>query len=153
MENYLKVVEAICTMTVESPESKFKDLPRKRLEWIFGFGFLNEVETSERHVFGLEGTFHNLKTEVYRLQSMVTYDPENQRSLLHQLWREQGKISMFPLNCLEILVKIITSNEYVMDYFAGIPSPTYLWARYTDWIRPQCNTMIALKTGAADMKE
>jgi hypothetical protein len=82
MENYLKVVEAMCSNSFESPDSEHKYLPRKRLEWIFGFGILNEVETSERHVFGLEGTFHNLKTEVYRLQSMVNYDQNSQRSLL-----------------------------------------------------------------------
>jgi hypothetical protein len=60
---------------------------------------------------------------------------------------------MFPLTCLETLINIICSNEYIMEYFAGLPGVTYLWARYTDWIRPQCNQMIASQSATDDLKE
>ena len=65
---------------------------------------------------------------------MLTYDPDNNNSLLHLLWRYQGRMENYTLNCLECLADIITRCETVMDFFSKLPGVTYMYARYTDWI-------------------
>jgi hypothetical protein len=54
IKNYLVVLEPFVTQTAEK-----NDLPRKRIEWLFGFGFLDEVDSTEgKTVLGLELTFN-----------------------------------------------------------------------------------------------
>lgn len=55
-------------------------------------------------------TFHNLKEEVIMLKSMLTYDPENDNSLLHLLWRYQGRMDTYAINCLEDLTSIMCAD-------------------------------------------
>lgn len=71
---------------------KIKDddlLQRKRLEWVFGFGFLvfEPVPESNKVTVGMEINSYAVKKEVMMMKSMLTYDPDNNNSLLHLLWR------------------------------------------------------------------
>jgi hypothetical protein len=83
LKNYCAVIEQIIDLACEDSDSEFGDLPRKRLEWLFGFGFMRSTEEAGNVIFGLESTVHNLKTEVYQMKSMVTYDSRNIACLLH----------------------------------------------------------------------
>lgn len=69
-------------------------LQRKRLEWVFGFGFLvfETVPYTTNVAVGMEIDNYAVKKEVVMLKSMLTYDPENNNSLLHLLWRYQGRM-------------------------------------------------------------
>ena len=41
---------------------------------------------------GLELTYHNIKEEVFKMKSMLTYDSDNDNSLMNLLWRYQGSM-------------------------------------------------------------
>ena len=76
------------------------------------------------------------------MKSMVTYDPENESSLLHLLWRYQGRMDTYTVNCLEDLVQIISHDDDIKQYFAELPGMTYQYARYSDWIKPYLETQL-----------
>jgi len=132
VQQYLEVVKEIVVLK----EGAGSPLPRLRLDWIFGHGFLNYVSSGDDLRFGLIMLGHNIKDEVYQLKSMLTYDPDNDNSLLHLLWRYQGRMNTYAVNCLVHLTAIITSDESIMAYFATLPGVNYTYARYTDWIQP-----------------
>lgn len=65
-----------------------QSLLHRRFEWIFGFPYLNTgLQEGSTHQVGLDSLHHNIKGEVYTYKSMLTYDPDNNNSLLHLLWR------------------------------------------------------------------
>lgn len=86
-------------------------MQRKRFEWIFGFGFLRTLSSNLITKVGLELSFHNIKEEIYMMRSMLTYDPENESSLLHLLWRYQGRMDTYTVNCLEDLAVIVAGDD------------------------------------------
>lgn len=59
------------------------------------------------------------------MKSMLTYDPENDNSLLHLLWRYQGRMDTYTVNCLEDLAIIIGGDNDVKQFFAELPGMTY----------------------------
>jgi hypothetical protein len=85
---------------------------------------------------GLETAYHNLKEEIHMMKSMLTYDPENDNSLLHLLWRYQGRMDQYTVNCLDDLTKVMQQDSGLREYLAEQSGPTYQYARFTDWIRP-----------------
>ena len=91
---------------------------------------------------GLDSLYHNIRAEVYTYKSMLTYDPDNNNSLLHLLWRYQGKMENYVMNCLGHLGEIITSDEAIMEFFSELPGVTYQYARYTDWIMPYLSSTL-----------
>ena len=106
--------------------------------------------------FGLESFYHSLRGEVYSYRSMLTYDPKNNDSLLHLLWRYQGKMENYMMTCLGHLGDIISSDESVMEFFSELPGVTYQYARYTDWIIPYLNSTLNKATsgyGATTSKD
>ena len=132
---YLDVVKELVQTKDFDPKTG-ESLQKKRLEWIFGFAFLNHIQPSERIRVGLDSLLHNIRGEVYTYKSMLTYDPDNNNSLLHLLWRYQGKMDNYTMSCLGHLSEIITSDESIMEFFSELPGVTYQYARYTDWIKP-----------------
>lgn len=111
-------------------------LQKKRLEWIFGFPFLSFIESEEKVKFGLDSLAHNIKQDVYMFKSMLTYDPENDNSLLHLLWRYHGRMDVYTINCLEHLGNFLVADDSICEFFSNLPGLSYQYARYTDWIRP-----------------
>jgi hypothetical protein len=67
---------------------------------------------------------------------MLTHEPDNYNSLLHLLWRYQGRMEQTTNMCLEKLITIMVTSPSIMDFFSRLPGPTYQYARYTDWIQP-----------------
>ena len=74
---------------------------------------------------------------------MLTYDPANNESLLHILWRYQGRMDNITLLCLEYLLDIIEADNFVAEFFSQLPGCTYQYARYTDWIKPYLQNQLA----------
>ena len=73
---------------VQSQLANADGLRQRRLEWIFGFPFLNPgLQQGEVHKIGLDSLHHDIKGEVFTFKSMLTYDTESTNSLLHLLWR------------------------------------------------------------------
>ena len=66
----------------------------------------------------------------------MSYSPDDDGSLLHLMWRYQGKMDNYTMTCLEHLAKMLASDEEIMEYFSNLPGATYQYARYTDWIKP-----------------
>ena len=125
ISQYLRVVQSQLTMEDVDPKNG-ESLLQRRLEWVFGFPYLNlGLQQGEKHQIGLESLNHDIKGEVYTYKSMLTYDPDNNNSLLHLLWRYQGRMENYTMNCLECLADIITNSETVMDYFSRLPGVTY----------------------------
>ena len=98
------------------------------------------MQSEQKVRVGLENTFHNIKEEIFMVKSMLTYDPENESSLLHLLWRYQGRMDTYTVNCLEDLTTIIASDDDIKQYFAELPGITYQYARYSDWVKPYLET-------------
>jgi len=44
------------------------------------------------------------------MKSMLTYDPENDNSLLHLLWRYHGRMDQYTVNCLEDLTRAMSKD-------------------------------------------
>lgn len=42
----------------------------------------------------------------------------------------------YTVNCLLGLLNLISLDDYVAEFFSKLPSPTYCYARYTDWFMP-----------------
>ncbi len=42
----------------------------------------------------------------------------------------------YTVNCLYGLLNLISLDDYVAEFFSKLPSPTYCYARYTDWFMP-----------------
>ena len=57
-------------------------------------------------------------------------------ALLNLLWKHKGALDSFTLACLNSLCGLLAKDEAIAEYFAALPAPNYLTARYTDWIRP-----------------
>lgn len=103
-----------------------KSLQRKRLEWILGFAFLRWTYKEQSKILvGLETAYHSLKEEIYMMKSMLTYDPENDNSLLHLLWRYQGRMDQYTVNCLDDLTRVMEQDESIRTYLAEQQGPTY----------------------------
>ena len=79
---------------------------------------------------------------------MLTYDPENTNSLLHLLWRYQGRMEDFTMTCLNCLADIVTNSEEAMEFFSNLPGVTYQYARYSDWIGPFLTSQLNKVTGS-----
>ena len=57
---------------------------------------------------GLDSLDHNIRGDVYQYKSMIAYDDQTKdSSLLHLLWRLQGRVESYAMSCLEILADII----------------------------------------------
>lgn len=85
------------------------EFQRQRLEWMLGFAFMRWTQKQDFSVrLGLElSCSHDLGEEVYMMKSMLTYDPENDSSLIHLLWRYHGRMDTYTVNCLEDLSKVM----------------------------------------------
>ena len=118
IEGYLKIVESL-TMIEDRDSETRQDLQLKRLEWIFGFPAIDATFSDlEKVKIGIDMPGYDLKKDVYIFKSALTYDPQNNTSLLHLLWRYQGRMDQFTLICLNVLTNIITSSPKIMSFFA-----------------------------------
>lgn len=52
------------------------------------------------------------------MKSMLTYDPVNDNSLLHLLWRYQGRMDQYTVNCLDDLTRVMAQDEGIRSYLA-----------------------------------
>jgi hypothetical protein len=69
------------------------------------------------------------------------------------MWSQSERTANFPIELLETLLRIMTSHEHTMAYFASLPGMTYQWARYTDWIKPLLNSIVASMNGCKATKD
>lgn len=76
------------------------------------------------------------------MKSMVGYNPDADSSLLQLLWRYHGNMDKYTVNCLEHLLEIIANDEDIQEFFSKLPGITYLYARYTDWIKPYLQSQL-----------
>lgn len=80
---------------------------------------------------------HSISGEVYNQRSYLSYDSNiGDESLMHLLWRYQGRMDVYTVNSLEFLATYLASDETVCEFFSDLRGYTYQYARYTDWIRP-----------------
>jgi hypothetical protein len=133
VKSYLDVVTQLAIIKDEFQQS--------RLEWLFGVGILNSftaLKTDDQNeVITKVGipALHSMSDETYSFKSALIQDSIDD-SLLHLLWRYKGRMDTYTVNCLYGLLNLISLDEYVAEFFAKLPSPTYVYARYTDWFLP-----------------
>ena len=136
VENYLDIIREL-VQTQDFDSKTGEALQRKRLEWCFGFGYLNYILSDDKLRVGLS-TLSSQEGTIFTYKSMLTYEPDIGNALLQVLWlyhSDKPRESQV-LKCLEFLVDIITLDENVMEHFSQLPGVTYQYARYTDWIKP-----------------
>lgn len=110
---------------------------------MFGVGILNSV-TAQTSItndpyevltkIGVSA-LHSMSDEAYQYKSALIQDSIDD-SLLHLLWRYKGRMDAYTVNCLLGLLNLISLDDYVAEFFSKLPSPTYCYARYTDWFMP-----------------
>jgi len=133
VKSYLDVVTQLAIIKDEFQQS--------RLEWLFGVGILNSftaLKTDDQNeVITKVGVpaLHSMTDETYSFKSALIQDSIDD-SLLHLLWRYKGRMDTYTVNCLYGLLNLISLDDYVAEFFAKLPSPTYVYARYTDWFLP-----------------
>jgi hypothetical protein len=110
---------------------------------MFGIGILNShtsqvsITNDPNEILTKVGVkiLHSLSDEAYSYKSALIQDTIDD-SLLHLLWRYRGRMDTYTVNCLYGLLNLISMDDIVAEFFAKLPSPTYCYARYTDWIMP-----------------
>ena len=65
---------------------------------------------------------------------MLSYDQEPNNSVLHLLWRYQGRMEHSSMSFLNYLSDMTTHSDAHMEFFSTLPGVTYQHARYSDWI-------------------
>jgi hypothetical protein len=112
------------------------DFQRNRAEWILGFSCLNMKANSHSELprFGVAGLSH-VGDEAYHYISPLEIS-KSDHALLALLWRYRGKMDLYVVNCLNILLETIVGNQFLSEYMFNLDPPTYEFARFTDWIRP-----------------
>lgn len=127
-------------MIVAKPYLYIKDeFQRNRCEWILGFSCLSTSSFKSAHAvclprFGVS-IAHGVNDEVYQYMSPLDLI-RGDHALLALLWRYRGKMDLYVVNCLNILLEIIVGNDFLLKYMFDLDPPTYEFARFTDWFRP-----------------
>jgi len=122
------------------------DLPQKRLEWIFGYNNMqgdisqNSIE-GNKTVVGVEFMYNNIDQEVYGLGNSLTYNAKDE-TMLAMLWQYDEVTILYTL---QHLARMVSANDKIAAFFAKLHGPTYQWARYTDWFKPEWEEYLAKK--------
>ena len=111
-------------------------LQKKRLEWLFGIGtvqqgFTANLKPAEDMKFGLS-LIDNIRENVFDYTSVILYDC-SYKSLLNLLWRHRKSFEIFPVHCL---LDLMVKSPVIFDYVNKLPPPSYQYAKYPDWIKP-----------------
>ena len=103
---------------------KFQEL---RLEWILGY-----QQPKDQPQYGLAGQYdigYDVNVYITPIGLELRDDP-----LLMQLWRYRKRDETLTAQFLKLLLQMMEKNEKLYTYIKNIPAPSYLFARYTDWI-------------------
>jgi hypothetical protein len=125
-------------LTALKPFVKLDDsLKVQRLEWIFGVSQIvaRKGYQQERYKYGLEFV-DRIGEECYTYVSPILGSSSPDDPLLAQLLKCKGKLDTFAINCLKEMLSLMAKDELVARHVYFSAPPTYLCARYTDWIRP-----------------
>lgn len=126
-------------MIVAKPYLYIEDqYQRNRAEWILGFSCLQTCKVShEDYVLPRFGVccLNQVSDEVYQYMSPLDLI-RGDHALLALLWRYRGKMDLYVINCLNILLEIIVGSKFLSEYMFNLDPPTYDFARFTDWFRP-----------------
>ena len=114
-----------------------ESLKRRRLEWIFGYSYMNSLPADTQLKIGLDSADQKITAPIYTYKSMATYDPDVKKPLLQLLFSHQveGNRHTEGVKVLEVLIQLLAEDPEVQAYFASLPGVTYQYARYTDWIK------------------
>ena len=127
-------------MIVTKPYLYIEDeYQRNRAEWILGFSCLSTASGPQNMLprFGT-ASINQITDEPYTYLSPIDLKRNNE-ALLALLWRYRGKMDIYVVNCLNILLEIIVENKFLSEYMFNSDPPTYEYARFTDWFRPYLN--------------
>jgi hypothetical protein len=111
------------------------DLQQKRLEWLIGIPMLVDgsmikacpPELPKLGVYGISA----LSDEVFYYPTTLEHVDSANESILSLIWRSRQRFENYTLFCIKELLNL---GEDILKYVSNMPSPTYQYARYTDWI-------------------
>lgn len=116
-------------------------LQTKRLEWLLGTPMLmngsvikNKPEVKPK--LGIHAC-QCLSDEVYYFPSTLEPIETSNESILTLIWRSKRRFENYTLFCIK---ELITLGNDIMKYVCHMPSPSYQYARYTDWLLQFCET-------------
>ena len=77
--------------------------------WATAVASQRRIAHAARIQIGLESTCtHDIKEVMFQMKSMLTYDPENDSSLIQLLWRYHGRVDTYTVKCLEDLTSVMS---------------------------------------------
>jgi len=131
MISYFAVLKGV--LTIEDT------LQEKRLEWLFGIpqplkGIAQLSANSKPHEqfkYGLS-LVDSVKDDIFEYISPLNYN-NRYESLLALLWKHRKTFEIQPIKCL---LDLMCSSTRIFNYVTSLPSPSYQYAKYTDWIKP-----------------
>lgn len=114
-------------------------LQHKRLEWLLGVPMLVDGAVSKNklgHVPRL-GIFaiQCLSDEAFYFPSTLEGVESSNESILSIIWRSKRRFENYTIVCIKELLNL---GEATMRYVNKMPSPSYQYARYTDWLFQFC---------------
>ena len=87
---YLNVMNEL--LVISDKDSKTgESLKRRRLEWIFGFSYLNSTFNDSGIKIGLESADQKITAPIYTYRSMATYDSDAKKSILQLLYTHEAE--------------------------------------------------------------
>ena len=110
-------------------------LQKKRLEWLLGIPMMVDGSTikacpPELPKLGINAIM-SLTEEVYYYPSTLKSLDSNEESILSLIFRSKRRFESYTLFCIK---ELLTLGEDIMKYVCNMPSPTYQYAKYSDWI-------------------
>lgn len=127
-------------------------LQKKRLEWLLGTpmlidGSMMKANPTEKPKLGIYAC-QTLSDEVYYFPSTIEQIETTNESILSLIWRSKKRFESYTMFCIKELLSL---GDGIMKYVCSMPSPSYQYARYTDWIFQFCEDKKNSKSKDMDM--
>lgn len=111
------------------------DLQLKRMEWLLGTpmlldGSMIAADPPDKPKLGVYAV-QNLNDEAYWFPSTLEKIDSSNESILSLLWRSRKRFENYTMFCIKELLQL---GDDIMQYVCHMPSPSYNYARYTDWM-------------------
>eukprot|EP01022_Parablepharisma_sp_SALTPOND_P018631 TRINITY_DN3072_c0_g2_i1.p1 TRINITY_DN3072_c0_g2~~TRINITY_DN3072_c0_g2_i1.p1 ORF type:complete len:1261 (+),score=124.77 TRINITY_DN3072_c0_g2_i1:4888-8670(+) len=100
-----------------------------RIEWTFGW-----VYPVAKGQFFTSSNTPTASDETNVYVSPIVVNPSI-LPLLALLWRHRDKYKPGTLECISMIMKLVKEQKELYIYLKNVPSPNYIYGRYTDWVK------------------
>lgn len=124
------------------------ELQSLRFEWLLGIpmmmdGSLIKAAPTDKPKLGIYA-IQSMGDEVYYFPSTLEHLDSVNESILNLIWRWKKRFESYTLFCIH---ELFCLGDDVLKYIWNMPSPTYQYARYSDWIEQFWDDLAKSKSG------